>query len=80
MNKKKQTFEKSLEELEKVVENMENGELELDKCLEEYERGVKLADFCSKELDAARKRIEKLKKNSTGEFETEELDGEEEKK
>jgi len=76
MNKKKQTFENALEELEKVVENMESGELELDKCLEEYERGVKLADFCSKELDAAKKRIEKLKKNKAGEFETEELEEE----
>ena len=76
MKKEKQTFENALNELEKVVESMESSELELDKCLEEYEKGVKLADFCSKELDAAQRRIEKLKKNKNGEFETVELDEE----
>jgi exodeoxyribonuclease VII small subunit len=77
MAKRKKTFEESLEELEQVVEKIESGDLPLDKCLDEYEKGIKLADFCARELDAAEKRIEKLKKTKTGEYVTVPLDDEE---
>jgi exodeoxyribonuclease VII small subunit len=77
MAKRKKTFEESLEELEQVVEKIESGDLPLDKCLDEYEKGIKLADFCARELDAAEKRIEKLKKTKTGEYTTVPLDDDE---
>lgn len=70
MPKKKLSFEKSLEQLEQVVEEMESGDVPLDKCIDLYEKGVKLANFCTKELDAAEKRIEKLNKKSDGSFDT----------
>ena len=74
MPKRKQTFEESLRELEQIVAKIESGELSLDACLDEYEKGIKLADFCARELDSARKRIEKLKKTTQGEYITEPLD------
>jgi len=74
MAKRKPAFEEALRELEQIVEKIESGDLSLDACLDEYEKGIKLADFCAKELDAARKRIEKLRKTDDGEFVTEPLD------
>ena len=70
MPKKKISFEEALEQLEKVVDDMESGDISLDKCIDLYEKGVKLADFCTKELDSAEKRIEKLHKKTDGNFDT----------
>ena len=53
-------FEKSLEELEQLVEKMEDGELSLEQSLQTYERGVKLARACQKALDEAEQRVEIL--------------------
>ena len=55
-------FEASLEELEKIVQQMEAGELPLEKSLELFERGVGLSETCRKQLDAAETRIEILLK------------------
>ena len=53
-------FEKSLEELEELVEKMEDGELSLEQSLQTYERGIKLARACQKALDEAEQRVEIL--------------------
>lgn len=74
MAKKKVTFEQALKELEGVVDRMETGDLPLEQCLEQYEKGVLLAQFCAKELDAAEKRIEKLRRKEDGSFATEPLE------
>lgn len=50
-------FERSLDELEKLVERMEEGELSLEESLKLYERGMELSKACQKALDAAEKRI-----------------------
>ena len=55
-------FEASLEELEKIVQQMEAGELPLEKSLELFERGVGLSETCRKQLDEAETRIEILLK------------------
>jgi exodeoxyribonuclease VII small subunit len=55
-------FEASLEELEKIVQQMEAGELPLEKSLELFERGVGLSETCRKQLDEAETRIEILMK------------------
>ena len=64
-------FEKAIEKLEKIVEELENGNLSLDDALNKYEEGIKLSKFCSKKLDEADKRVEILMKTSNGHFETE---------
>ncbi len=66
---KENTFEKALEKLEKIVEELESGSLPLDGSLKRYEDGIKLARECQKRLDKAKGKIETLAKNDKGEFE-----------
>lgn len=73
MAKKKHTFETALQQLEQIVAQMESSDLPLDECVEYYERAVKLAEICTKELEAARRRIELLRRNEKGEPVTEPL-------
>ena len=56
-------FEKSLAELEKIVQCMERGEKgeqSLEQTLKDFERGMVLSEQCRQSLDAARQRVEKL--------------------
>ncbi len=65
------TFEKALERLEEIVEELENSDLDIDKSLKVFEEGVKLTRFCAKKLDGTEKKIELLIKGEKGEFITE---------
>ena len=56
------SFEKSLTELEKVVKELETGELPLERSLELFERGMALSDACRKQLESAETRVEILLK------------------
>ena len=60
MAEKKPSFEESLAELEKIVSEMESGQLPLDEMMRRFEEGQKLAASCTRELDAIRRRIEKV--------------------
>ena len=53
-------FEKSLQQLEKIVGNMESGELGLEESLEQFEKGIKLARNCQDTLANAELRVEQL--------------------
>jgi exodeoxyribonuclease VII small subunit len=53
-------FEKSLQQLEKIVSNMESGELGLEQSLEQFEQGIKLAKTCQDTLANAEIRVEQL--------------------
>ncbi len=55
-------FEAGLEELEKVVRELEGGDLPLEKALELFERGVQLSEACRKQLEEAETRVEVLLK------------------
>ncbi|MFQ5561621.1 MAG: exodeoxyribonuclease VII small subunit [Nitrospinota bacterium] len=59
-------FEADLKQLEKIIEELENGDLDLDKSLKKFEEGVRLSRLCSKKLDDAEKRIEVLTKSPEG--------------
>ena len=63
MVEKKESFEKSLERLEVLVEQMESGELSLEDMIKHFEEGTKLVDSCSKRLNEVEQKIEKLVKN-----------------
>lgn len=63
-----QSFEKSLERLEKIVSDLESGKLSLDEALKRYEEGIKLVQACSKKLDVAQKKVELLTKTPSGKF------------
>ena len=53
-------FEKSLEELERLVEQMEKGQLTLEDSLRHFERGIELARACQSALQLAEQKVEKL--------------------
>lgn len=53
-------FEKSLAELEALVERLESGELSLDESLAQFKRGVELTRHCQAVLDKAQQSVEKL--------------------
>ncbi|MDP2940802.1 MAG: exodeoxyribonuclease VII small subunit [Candidatus Omnitrophota bacterium] len=62
-------FEDALKKLEKIVEDLEKGDLSLDEALKKYQEGVELSRACNQRLDNAKKRIEVLTKNKKGDFE-----------
>ncbi len=68
------SFEKDLETLEKIVEELEEGGLSLDDSLKKFEEGMRLAQRCDKALNAAEKKIEILTRNAEGNLETEPFD------
>ena len=53
-------FEKSLQELETLVEQMESGDLSLDQSLQQFKRGVELTRHCQGVLEQAQQVVEKL--------------------
>jgi exodeoxyribonuclease VII small subunit len=63
---KPKTFESSLEELERIVRQLEQGELTLEKSLELFEQGVKLSRDCQERLNQAERRIEILMRDNQG--------------
>jgi exodeoxyribonuclease VII small subunit len=61
-----QNFESSLAALEKIVRELERGELPLEKSLELFERGVRLSRECQERLQQAERRIEVLLQRDGG--------------
>ena len=59
-------FEDALKKLEKIVADLEDGNLSLDDALEKYEEGIKLSKLCSKKLEVAKKKVEILLKSEDG--------------
>jgi exodeoxyribonuclease VII small subunit len=55
-----ETFEASLDELEKVVKELEAGDLPLERSLELFEKGIALSEICRKQLENAETRVEML--------------------
>lgn len=53
-------FEKSLQELETLVEQMEKGELSLEDSLKHFERGIELTRSCQAALRLAEQKVEQL--------------------
>ncbi|MBI2985765.1 MAG: exodeoxyribonuclease VII small subunit [Deltaproteobacteria bacterium] len=73
MTKKK--FEEALEELEKVVEQIESGELSLEDSLAAFEEGVRLVKYCNQKLTEVEKKIELLVKDKEGRLQLKPLAG-----
>lgn len=57
---KEKSFEEKLEELEKIVNELESGEVKLDSAIEKYSKAMKLAKECSDKLNTAEKTITKI--------------------
>ena len=54
------SFENSLDELEKVVREIESGDLPLERSIELFEKGMALSEACRKQLQDAETRVEML--------------------
>ncbi|HEX3142769.1 MAG TPA: exodeoxyribonuclease VII small subunit [Pyrinomonadaceae bacterium] len=67
---KPKTFESSLEELERIVRELEQGELPLERSLELFEHGVALSRECQDRLNQAERRIEILMRDNKGQSTT----------
>ena len=78
MAKGKPKFEEHLARLEKIVAELEGGDLTLDDSLARYEEGVKALKKCYEILQDAEKRVEVLLKSEGGELKTEPFEPEEE--
>ena len=59
-NEKNFSFEESLAELEKIVVNLETGEVSLDDAIEEYKKAMDLVKQCNEKLDSAQEAIAKI--------------------
>ena len=66
-------FEKALKDLEKIVEDLESGDLSLEESLKSFEKGIKLTRQCQRELEKAELKVQKLVEEN-GELKTKPLD------
>ena len=57
-------FEDCLQRLEKIVDQLEKGEIPLEQALKLFEEGIQLSNSCRKELDDAEGKVEILLKNN----------------
>ena len=60
------SFEASLEALEQIVQQLEEGDLPLEKSLELFEQGIRLSRECQERLSQAERRIEVLLRDNQG--------------
>ena len=69
-------FETSLKKLEKIVSDLENGELPLEESIKTFEEGVKLTKHCQNLLSKAEIKIQKLVESKDGSIDLETFDDE----
>jgi exodeoxyribonuclease VII small subunit len=60
----KKTFEQSLKQLEKIVAELESGDIPIESAMKKFEEGVELSKYCSQILDETEKKVTLLMKNS----------------
>ena len=60
------TFEQSMKQLERIVQELEGGDLPLETAIKKFEVGMKLTKFCSQKLDDTEKKVSILLKNAEG--------------
>ena len=56
----KMTFEEAMNELEKLVESLDKGDISLDQAIGAYDRGSQLKDHCQKKLNEAKMKVETI--------------------
>ncbi len=65
------SFEQALAELERIVQNLESGNVELEQSIKMYERGAALKTHCEGKLKDAKLKIEKIVLNADGQISAE---------
>jgi exodeoxyribonuclease VII small subunit len=61
-------FEQALSQLEKLVDDLESGELSLEDSIKAFEKGIELSKLCRQKLEKAEDRVKKLLEKSGGDF------------
>ena len=61
---KEDSFEDKMQELEKIVTELEKGELNLDESVKKFEKGMNISKQCSKMLEDTEKKITILLENN----------------
>ena len=56
----KLTFEEAMQELEKLVDSLDRGDVSLDEAIAAYDRGSQLKDYCQKKLHEAKMKVETI--------------------
>ena len=56
----KLTFEEAMQELEKLVDSLDKGDVSLDEAIAAYDRGSQLKDFCQTKLQEAKMKVETI--------------------
>jgi len=69
--KRQPNLEKSLGDLEKIVEQLEDGDLSLEQALKQFEKGIKLSRDCQTALQAAEQRVQLLTGGKLEDFDSE---------
>ena len=62
----KLNFEKSMKQLEEIVQELESGDLSLEKAIKKFEDGIRLSKLCSKQLDETEKKVTMLLRDQNG--------------
>jgi len=66
--KKSEQFEDALNNLEKIVEKLERGDLPLEDSLAAFTEGIRLVQLCHKKLEEAENKVQTLLKNQQGDW------------
>lgn len=72
----KKSFEEQIAELEKIINELENGNLNLDDSVVKFEEGMKISKECNKMLENAEKKITILLNDENGEIKEEDFHAE----
>ena len=56
----KLTFEEAMQELEKLVDSLDKGDVSLDDAIAAYDRGSQIKDYCQKKLNEAKMKVETI--------------------
>jgi exodeoxyribonuclease VII small subunit len=67
----KLSFEEALEKLEKIVQDLESGDLSLEDSVKSFEQGIELSKLCKKKLESAEERVKKIVEKEGGGFDME---------
>ena len=60
MEKNEKSFEENLENLEKIVNDLENGDVPLNLAIDKFNEGMKLASLCNDILEKANETVTKV--------------------
>ncbi len=60
----KMTFELAMKQLEKIVQELESGDMPLEAAVKKFEEGINISKYCSEKLNESEKKITLLMKDS----------------